>query len=179
VNMDLLSKDPIVFNAPCVRGGSSMFTTDELKVIDGVLSHMDNSRYDLHLHVLERLVHIFHMRELWTKAATHYRNISVNPPLPETCKCVLDVDNNGIMKMLRLTALQIREPELVFGDARYMISVYFNLDTNVNGLFDSNNVTPPLNDQASWEIWKSHFNTMLPSDDFELAYFMYCALNKM
>ena len=46
----------------------------------------------------ERVAHIFHMRDLWTRVHSEYdniRNVSVT-----TCNCLLDVENNGIQDRL-------------------------------------------------------------------------------
>ena len=67
VNRNLSSSKPVLLNAPCMDTGDTPFMTGAMRTIDQVLSHMDDLKYDVGRYSgLERLVHTFHMQEMWT-----------------------------------------------------------------------------------------------------------------
>ena len=76
---------------------------------------MDEEMCDVkHLNTVERLLHAFHMQEMWRAAAVIYKEMVKEPPSETSlCSCLTDVDNNGVYHQLRVTALNIREPELM------------------------------------------------------------------
>lgn len=83
--------------------------------VDWVLSHVNDKHFDMGAYgPFERVMHQLHMMEVWAQAGEAYKNIST-PPCVEFCTCINDVDGNGIVKLLRFIALQIREPELMLG----------------------------------------------------------------
>jgi len=188
VNRDLMSSFPIILNAPEIRRPKIDFRTSAMRVVDEVLSHMDNPNYDISQYsTLERLVHAFHMREVWSKAHVEYLKIKSNPPSNEVCKCVRDYENNGVMKMLRFSALAIREPKLMFGktvslnngSVSYNSNVYnFQFAKHADPLKAPSDSMPPLKTAGGWGQWKKAMMDMKSSDDFELALFLYCSLNE-
>lgn len=122
VNMDLQSSQPILNNAPSrvvsSSEASSLFQSHGLRVLDLVLSNMDNKMWDgKNLDILDRIVHSFHMQEMWHQTAVVYKQIVANPPKDKAlCPCLKDVESNGIFHHLRDLALMIREPAIVFND---------------------------------------------------------------
>ena len=81
--------------------------------MDSVLTHMDNPNYDMRLYTpLERIVHGAHMQEVWQEAGEVFNRMKVgaggNIPA-EVCKCMKNIESNGILKMLRLIALKVRK----------------------------------------------------------------------
>ena len=91
---------------------------------------MDNPSYDVkHFTPIEKIAHAFHMEEIWAAILEEYKKIKTNPPSDNVCKCAMDVENNGVLKMLRFTALAIREPQLVYGNNMKM---YDNAKKNYN-----------------------------------------------
>ena len=53
-----------------------------LRLIDAVLTHMDNPNYDMRLYTpLERIVHAAHMQEVWQEAGEVYNRMKVEDPL--------------------------------------------------------------------------------------------------
>uniref|UniRef100_A0A914RC45 Uncharacterized protein n=1 Tax=Panagrolaimus davidi TaxID=227884 RepID=A0A914RC45_9BILA len=118
INMNLTSDQPILPYAPDrSTPDSKHFHTDGMKILDEVLTHMDDSSYDVkNLSPLEKIAHAFHMEEMWVAALHAYRKLKQDPPSEEVCNCAMDIDNNGILKQLRFAALGIREPQLVYQD---------------------------------------------------------------
>jgi len=192
VNLDLASDVPILGYAPS-SGQRSMFATPGMRMTDRVLSHMDDNHHDIRQYSpLEKLVHALHMQEVWYKARDVYRHLaSVAPPTQQLCGCVLDFDNNGIMKMLRFLALQIREPQLMYGSrtvinnhtviymrTTYSYTVSVQADAQKEVLLSEADAIRPLQDQQSWALWKKSMMSHQPSDNYEFAVFLYCALHK-
>lgn len=187
INRDLTTDWPIVPDAPLLA--ESPFKTTAMKVLDEVLTHMDDSSYDAKQYsALERMEHAFHMQEVWAAASIEYKNILENPPPKGACLCITDVEQNGIMKMLRFIALKVREPELMYGKhttvngkfAKWNGNIYtynFATTAQANSL-DSGELFPHLTSAASWKVWKdSMLQGMRKSDDYESALYFYCALN--
>ena len=68
-----------------------------------------------HLNTVERLLHAFHMQEMWSAAAVIYKEMVKEPGSEASiCSCLTDVENNSVYHQLRVTALNIREPELMY-----------------------------------------------------------------
>ena len=93
------------------------FVTDGMNSLNEILTHMDDKDYEIYGYTtLERVAHTFHMEETWAKAKIEYDKIKVNPPSDQFCACAMDIKENGVLKMLRFSALEIREPQLVYGN---------------------------------------------------------------
>uniref|UniRef100_A0A914EN43 Uncharacterized protein n=1 Tax=Acrobeloides nanus TaxID=290746 RepID=A0A914EN43_9BILA len=122
--MNLTSDVAILPYAPDRKApNDDKFHSDGMRTLDEVLSHMDDQHYDAKfLTPLEKVVHAFHMKEVWEAAREEYSKLKAHPPGNTTCECVMDIENNGILKMLRKTALEIREPQLVYGDKLKKVS---------------------------------------------------------
>jgi len=191
VNKDLISDQPLLLNAPNEPDVGKTFKTDAMRAVDQVLSHMDNLKYDVKQYgALERLVHTLHMREVWYEALVQYQKIIAKPPTAEACQCARDIEHNGIMDVLRFVALKIREPELMFGKHMLLKNGTVSWDSNAYSYHfmarkDTENLLqqkegdtfPPLVSEAAWAQWKKVSMSMEPTDDFELALYLYCALN--
>jgi hypothetical protein len=199
VNMDLGSNLPILPNVRDMPATKKSFQTDGMRAVDQVLSHMDNKNYDIKEYsALERLVHALHMREVWFHAQKRYADVKASPPSVDVCKCARDVDNNGILKVLRFIALAIREPALMYGKhttldnggiADWPGNLYTFTDPNNLQLQSPEKAIPSLKDEASWQEWKKlmlhdennfegiKFNSVEEAnDDYYLALYVYCAL---
>jgi len=188
VNMNLASDEPILRNVP--EAEESCFKTSAMRATDRTLSHMDERNYDVKEYDgLERVVHALHMEEIWNSALIQYKNISLNPPNSKVCHCARDIENNGVMKMLRFIALQIREPELMYGKHVTINGRSYSWDGNVysygflpqkaadDALLNAQDAIPPLTNEAGWRAWKDLMMSMKDSDDYELALYLHCALN--
>jgi len=190
INMDLTDNAALLPNAPDIAVDGPSFKTDGMRAVDRVLSHMDNSKYDIKLYKpLERLVHALHMQEVWFETRVEFEKIKLNPPSVDVCRCARDVENNGIMKMMRFIALEIREPGLMYGKHTQLNNGTVTWDGNVYNyrnfphkdtdmvLQNAEDVVPPLETEAAWAHWKKLMVTMPMADDYELALYLYCALN--
>jgi len=190
INSNLLDGKPILHDAP--EAEVSMFSTNAMRAADRVFMHMSDKYYDLKQYSpLEKLVHALHMEEIWHEAALQYANISLNPPSKALCECVSDVESNGVMKMLRFIALTIREPELMYGKKitingkeyswsgnLYRYSFYSTAQ-EADTFLKPEDVIPSLLSTADWVQWKQlMMSLMVPSDDYELALYLYCTLNQ-
>jgi len=169
----------------------SSFDTDGMKTLDSILLHMDNKFWDVkNFSPLERVVHGFHMKEVWAKTLKQFQKIKKsNQPNANACDCAMDIGNNGIMNVLKYLALVIREPSLVQGNPSYKSfdwsgNIYsynnFAVET-VNQTVDyvreaKKDPMPRLTDTNSWKVWR----TQLPPNEqnYDLALYLYCAAKK-
>jgi len=116
VNPDLLSQEPILFSPPDFQHS---FHSAALQAVDRVLTHLGDPHYDMRLYTdLEKLVHAAHMQEVWQQAGKVYTDIQEAGGIQKEglCSCIQDVESNGIIRMLRLIALKVREPGLMYGE---------------------------------------------------------------
>merc|ERR1719309_1727298 len=71
VNPDMVSMNPILFRPPNFE---HTFNTPALRVVDQVLSHMNDPHRDMSLYTnLEKIVHASHMQDVWQQASTEYK----------------------------------------------------------------------------------------------------------
>lgn len=122
VNQDLTADQAILMYAPDIKSplDQSMFETEGMKTLDTVLSRMDNKLWGIkNFSPLEKIVHTFHMKEVFAKTLKQFQKVTLDPPTSEACECALDVGNNGIMNILKYLALVLREPSLVQGNPAY------------------------------------------------------------
>jgi len=191
INMDLRADSAILDFAP--ESPNSPFITNGMKTLDLILRNMDNKYYDVkYFTILERIVHAFHMQEVWEMAKLEYDAFKNFPPSHSVCQCAIDTENNGIMKALRFTALAIREPELIYGKSKeqyyvqYEVTYHFGASNKLdaNAPFDAPNILlketdamPELVDEKSWSKWKEILTSMDPRAHKDLALFLFCSLN--
>lgn len=77
---------------------------------------MDKSDFGItNYSVLEQVVHVMHMAELWTDAKEFYDLMKISPPAAALCECVSDLEATGVMSDLELLALKIKYPGLTSG----------------------------------------------------------------
>uniref|UniRef100_A0AC34FRF7 Uncharacterized protein n=1 Tax=Panagrolaimus sp. ES5 TaxID=591445 RepID=A0AC34FRF7_9BILA len=108
----------------------------------------------------------------------------------------MDIENNGILKMLRFAALGIREPQLIYGSkmdvfkktehayhVSYPAYVYrFKLRnakqelTTDALLMEKDQSMPKSINAEAWKKWK-HIGGMAMHEHIDTALFLYCALN--
>jgi len=113
VNRDLRSESAVLPSAPCLDDGDSPFATPAMRVVDAALTRMDDMNYDIGTTSgLQRLVHAFHMREVWALASAQYQALAADPPGRAACACALDVDGNGVLEELRLIASSLRSAQM-------------------------------------------------------------------
>jgi len=185
----------VEYAAPVADKNAHVFETEAMRTLDFVLQHMDSKNWDIkHFSTLEKVVHAFHMEETWNKAAKAYKELlKASPAEPdELCHCVLDIEQNGILKFLRFSAMAIREPALVYnmamgepGNRGYYIqaSYTYHFKKNVEPRFedlilqDSADTMPPLTGASAWSDWK-RIGCTTPEEDYNNALFMFCAVRK-
>jgi len=184
VNPDLQSSDPILLGTP--QRQRSPFRTRGLRNADWIMSHVDNPFYDMGRYTaLERLLHVLHMDEVWAEASIAFKGLQRNSNRSDLCPCLVNIENNGVLAMLRLIALQIREPELMIG--RHVTidgkSYSWNNDNVYNyGFFDETSSKgtdhlPSLKTESSWSAWKDLMTSIKGKGADTLANFVYCMLN--
>lgn len=210
INMDLSSPQAIVPYAQkrIATDVSKKFLTTGMETLDVVLSHMNQENWDINgFNALEKVVHAFHMREEWARVLVEYQRIKAQPPSEEFCRCATDVDNNGIMKMMRFNAMAIREPDLVYGSPTFSQrnanapsarNVYGNLysyrfrsvdpKSSLQDLVlqDRAGSMPTLKNKDSWQIWRGQpipvqddeGKSVRSSEHYQPALYLYCALNE-
>jgi len=189
VAMDLRSETPILDHAPLDE--DSPFETEGMRLIDAALSHMDNPDWDIRgFSTLERVVHIFHMNEGVEMTLREYKAIKAAGGVSSNiCACVNDVEENGIRKALRLLALQIREPTLIYNAPSLDYSFQYNFGAQLFNdkvkdptlkpeelLLDVDDAMPELKNQSSWGIWRKLMMNMNPDMHRDAALFLYCTL---
>jgi len=178
VNDDLKSSIMIRNNAP-YRNSNNPFHTEEMNVLNWMLDNMDNPYYFMRFSVLERIVHVFHMKEFWYDAAQQYSKLKTNPPNSRICNCITSVRNNYITEILELFAFNLREPEMLFnGSVKYVISSSNYKNLNLSNFLDHGKVVPVINSKENWDIWKAISLDKTVQHDHDLAVYLYCMLNK-
>jgi hypothetical protein len=186
VNKNLTAPEAILLYAPdeSINAESNSFITDGMNVLDTVLSRMDNKFWGIkNYSPLEKLVHAFHMKEVWARALNEYQLIEKNPPknVENVCRCALDIERNGIIQIMKFLALTIREPSLMsanptlsdfnLGDNFYRFDFNYYL-TKLSNDNSRETSMPHLNSTESWQIWKK----MVPREEsYDAALFLYCA----
>jgi len=182
VNKDLQSDVAILPNAPMAQ--SSPFSTSAMRVVDNVMSHMDSLSYDMRMHsTLEKLIHALHMKDLWSETKIAYNAVKEKPPTKQTCSCVRDLNSNGVVKLLRLMALKIREPGLMFPYVFWKFHMYRNEGENQQEKpFDLREQGEArkgerLESEDDWRKWKDSFLKLPKEDNRQLAMYLFCALN--
>jgi len=106
----------VLHNMP-MSGYDTGFKTIALRHIDQVLSKMSDKNWGMkHYSVVDELVHVAHMSELWAHSKTFYDKFVESPPTKELCNCLRDIRENGVMAELQLLALKIKFPGLTSGD---------------------------------------------------------------
>lgn len=154
VNIDLHNGPKVLDSAPQLPAPSADFATDSMALVDAVLSRVGKSDDGLgpNWTPLERLVHNFHMRDLWAKIRPVFKSIEVDE---NTCKCLTsDLQANGIRPAVE------------------WIASHYARGTPITLL---NRPIPVLNDHKTWAIWRDrliHYYT--PEAIHDAAYFLKC-----
>ena len=127
-----------------------------MNMIDKILSMVGKSDDGLGAHwsSTERIVHKFHMHDLWLRLQKEVRELSPKPSAP-VCNCVLNVESNGILKAVQ------------------WIAEHYESGTPITLL---DRPVPKLVDSDSWDFWKNdllHYYT--PEALHDAAVYLYCA----
>lgn len=134
VNMNISSAHKVVFAAPeklPVNG----FVGRDMRLVDMILAQIDtpNDGLGRNWSPLERIVHRFHMEDLWTKIEGTFKQTS--KPSKAVCQCLYDdVQTNGIY------------------DAVMWVAQHYESGTPITLL---GRAIPKLNDAETWKIWRA------------------------
>lgn len=157
VNRRLTADLKVLPNAPHVPIGNQ-FRTDAFNLIDWVLTHADQGDDGLGSHWLlqERIVHMFHMKDLWFRVLDAFKALPA--PSDETCQCLMNTKENGI-------------------DGRLLwIAEQYKVDSPIS-LHDWGSKIPKLVDSSKWAEWRKRFSYYYTADgDHDPAVFLHCAL---
>lgn len=157
VNMDRHSDQKVVPYAPEDALGDDFFTTP-MKTVDKILNNIgkDNDGLGAFWSPLERVVHKFHMMDVWMKIKDTYDSETVhNPPTQLECDCLLDVQNNGIY------------------DAVAWVSNHYDRGTPITLL---NRPIPKLTDAATWQVWRERLLWYYKEGNLkDAANYLFCA----
>ena len=157
VNMDRQASEKVVPYAPNDPLGSD-FTTFTMNTIDKILNGIGTNSDGLgpNWSPLERVVHKFHMWDLWERVHQVYESSTlVNPPKEDVCKCLMQTKENGI-----------------YGAVKW-VSDHYDVGTPITLL---NRPIPKLTDAKSWAVWKKRLLHYYTKDGLkDAAAFVYCA----
>lgn len=159
INRNLTKRDKVLSYAPNVTL-SHDFKTAAFNLIDDTLTHADSGNDGLgkNWQPLERIVHRFHMRDLWRRILDKYNNLKRVPV--ETCHCLMDIKRNGIYDRLEWIANR------------------YSVDTPIS-IHEWSTPIPKLNSIKEWPEWKMRFSYYYNDQaDTDSAVFLFCALNK-
>jgi len=193
VNRDLRSESAVLPSAPCLDDGDSPFATPAMRVVDAALTRMDDMNYDIGTTSgLQRLVHAFHMREVWALASAQYQALAADPPSRAACACALDVDGNSVLEELRLIASSLRSAQMASSrqsSSQLRSYHHFGFSTSclrpagrgkgaLKGAADLLDLGR-MRSAADWAMWKATMaEHMALCDTRDLAVFLYCTLNR-
>jgi len=158
VNNDLSNRNKMVLPwAPSDPWGND-FTMQTMNIFDQVLSKVGSTDDALgpHWTPVDRLVHAFHMQDLWmTIKIKSYPIVEANPPAEDVCVCLNDTKSNGIYNAVSWAADNyLTRPLLTL------------LNTGI----------PPLHDGSSWAVWKERLLYYYKEDALlDAAMYLYCA----
>lgn len=157
VNMDRHSELKVVPYAPQDALGDDFFSSP-MKTVDKILMNVgkDNDGLGSYWSPLERVVHKFHMWDVWMKVKDTYDSKTLeNPPTDQVCDCLLDVHSNGIY------------------DAVTWVSDHYDQGTPITLL---NRPIPKLTDAATWQVWRERLLWYYKEGNVEdAANYLFCA----
>lgn len=159
VNRNMRSATHVVEDAPLVKLETGGFATEPMKLINSIFTHlgeMDDGLGESWTPV-ERIVHEFHMRDLWVAIqGVHDAKVAPKPPSAEVCACLLNTKANGVHKGVEWVAEQYKKW------------------TPITLL---NRPIPSLTDKASWNVWADRITHYYDDQSlFDAATYLNCAV---
>ena len=156
VNMDRHSPVKVLSYAPNDPLNDAFFTPT-MNTIDKILNNIgaDNDGLGAMWSPLERVVHKFHMWDVWRQVLEVYEKRAFAEPSDALCECLMDTEHNGIYKAVT------------------WVSDHYDSGTPITLL---NRPIPKLTDAGSWGIWRErllHYYRDQALQDS--AAFMFCA----
>ncbi|XP_067685420.1 uncharacterized protein [Haliotis asinina] len=154
VNHNLRGVQKVLPYAPSDPVGSD-FRTHTMNTIDKILSNLGEETDGLgsNWSPIERVVHNFHMWDLWARILDVYTTMKT-PPSISLCRCLLDTRGNGIYK------------------AVHWVADHYKTGTPITLL---NRPIPKLTDAAAWATWKSRLlHYYSPAALTDAATYLHC-----
>jgi len=155
VNMNLQSSQKVLDNAPNDPLPQD-FSTSEMNLIDRVMTRVGVTDDGLGANwtPLERIVHNFHMKDLWNKIKPVYEKVHVDPVV---CECLLNLEKSGVRPAVD------------------WVANHYAKGTPITLL---DRPIPVLKDSSDWKIWKDRLLHYYSQEAlFDAAYFLKCATN--
>lgn len=157
VNMDRRSPMKVVPFAPDDPLGHD-FSTHTMNAIDKILSNVgkENDGLGPYWSPLERVVHKFHMLDVWERVRDVFESeVAEHPPSNAVCRCLVNTKVNGIY------------------NAVLWVSDHYDSGTPITLL---NRPIPKLTDAQSWGIWKKRLLYYYQPETLrDAARYLYCA----
>lgn len=154
VNLNLHNGPKVLDSAPQLEKPSPIFATDAMALVDTILARVGKSDDGLgpNWTPLERIVHNFHMRDLWAKIKPIFDKIEVDEAV---CRCLTsDLETNGIRPAVE------------------WIANHYARGTPITLL---NRPIPVLNDHKTWALWRERLiYYYTPASLHDAAYFLKC-----
>lgn len=154
VNLNLQAANKVLENAPSLPLGHD-FATEEMNEIDRILALIGKSDDGLGAHwtPLERVVHHFHMHDLWAKIKPAFDKVAVDAA---ACSCLLETEKSGVK------------------DAVAWVANHYKTGTPITLL---NRKIAKLTDAKTWTQWKDRLlHYYNPNAVRDAAYYLKCAL---
>jgi len=158
VNKDLSNRNKMVLDSAPSDPWGSDFTTQTMNIIDNVLSKVGTTDdgFGPNWTPMGRLVHVFHMWDVWMTIKTKsYPLVEASPPAEDVCICLRDTKSNGIYNAVEWVA------------EHYLGGTLLSL---------LNREIPPLTDASSYAVWKNRLVHYYKEDALrDAALYLYCA----
>ena len=154
VNLNLHKGPKVLDSAPQLPAPAPEFATDAMALVDSVLTRVGQSDDGLgpNWTPLERVVHNFHMRDLWAKIKPVFDEVTVDR---DVCQCLTsDLQANGVRPAVE------------------WIAKHYARGTPITLL---NRPIPILTDHKTWSIWRQRLiRYYTPAALHDAAYFLKC-----
>jgi len=157
VNMNMSAPIKVLDNAPN-NPLTHDFFTPEMNLIDRILTRVGVSDDGLGVNwtPLERIVHNFHMRDLWSALKPSFDKVNFKVDAT-VCECLLNVHESGVRSAVE------------------WIANHYAKGTPISLL---NRPIPVLEDSEDWKIWKDRLLHYYTEEAlFDASYFLRCAAN--
>ncbi|XP_068672187.1 uncharacterized protein [Montipora foliosa] len=158
VNHDIKDEEHLVLPYAPEDPTEKDFSTDTMNIIDAVMSKigLDDDGLGREWSPTERIVHKFHMIDVWHRVKEVFHEVKQNPPQDELCECLMDTASNGIFQ------------------AVHWVAEHYKSGTPITLL---NRPIPKLKDAASWKIWKRRMLYYYKRPAlYDSSVFLYCAI---
>lgn len=158
INRDMRSAVKVLDDAIEVALPESRFVTQPMQVINAVFESLGEQNFGLDgsWTPIMRVIHDFHMRDVWEKVRGVYEaKVVRTPPSAEVCDCLTDTRANGI----RAAVTTCQTCQWVWDDKLPL---------------------PEPTDKATWKILRERITMYYDEQSlFEVATYLYCAVGRL